>query len=79
MTVSIVIPGAGVFRGGSEGLGVKKPPPTEYFYELTPERIHYACQQAGLNMRPGVTFLNSLENRVVRLEDEEGERWVAKF
>lgn len=52
---------------------------TEYFYELTPERIHEACYQAGLRIRPGVTFLNSLENRVVRLEDEDGERWVAKF
>ena len=53
--------------------------PTQYFYELTPERIHDTFVRAGLDIKPGVTFLNSMENRVVRVEDNEGERWVAKF
>ncbi|MHC9538727.1 MAG: serine/threonine protein kinase [Vulcanimicrobiota bacterium] len=52
---------------------------TEYFYELTPERILEAFTQAGINCQPAVRFLNSLENRVASVEDEEGERWVAKF
>jgi Ser/Thr protein kinase RdoA (MazF antagonist) len=52
---------------------------TEYFYALTPERILEAFKQAGINCQPAVRFLNSLENRVASVEDEEGERWVAKF
>jgi Ser/Thr protein kinase RdoA (MazF antagonist) len=52
---------------------------TQYFYDLTPERIHGAFASAGLEIKAGVTFLNSMENRVVRVEDVEGERWVAKF
>ncbi len=38
-----------------------------------------AFRQAGINCQPAVRFLNSLENRVASVEDEEGERWVAKF
>jgi Ser/Thr protein kinase RdoA (MazF antagonist) len=52
---------------------------TEYFYALTPERILEAFTQAGIRCQPAVRFLNSLENRVALVEDEEGERWVAKF
>ncbi|MBI3928006.1 MAG: serine/threonine protein kinase [Armatimonadetes bacterium] len=52
---------------------------TRYFYELTPSRIHQAFSQAGLELQPTVRFLNSMENRVVGVEDEEGERWVGKF
>lgn len=51
----------------------------DMFYELTPERIHQAFESAGLRLKPTITFLNSLENRVVRVEDEDGERWVGKF
>lgn len=52
---------------------------TQYFYELTPERILSAFEQAGLRCQPAVRFLNSLENRVAQVEDEDGERWVGKF
>lgn len=52
---------------------------TQYFYELTPDRITQALERAGLRPTPSIRFLNSLENRVVRVEDEDGERWVAKF
>lgn len=52
---------------------------TEYFYALTPDRILEAFEQAGIHCQPAVRFLNSLENRVASVEDEEGERWVAKF
>lgn len=58
--------------GNSENLA-------DSFYALTPDRIHEACLEAGLSLEPGVTFLNSLENRVARLQDEDGKRWVAKF
>lgn len=53
--------------------------PTRYFYELTPDRIHQAFAQADLRLKPGVRFLNSMENRVVSVEDEDGRRWVGKF
>ncbi|MEW6279094.1 MAG: serine/threonine protein kinase [Candidatus Eremiobacterota bacterium] len=53
--------------------------PTEYFYDLTPDRIFAAFDQAGLRVEPTLTFLNSMENRVVRAEDEHGTRWVGKF
>lgn len=33
----------------------------------------------GLELEPTIVFLNSLENRVVRVNDLEGERWVGKF
>ena len=52
---------------------------TEYFYELTPEVIHDAFGEAGLELQPTLRWLNSLENRVVGVEDLEGERWVGKF
>jgi Ser/Thr protein kinase RdoA (MazF antagonist) len=52
---------------------------TQYFYELTPERIDQAFAQAGLEIHPGLRWMNSLENRVIAVEDVEGERWVAKF
>jgi Ser/Thr protein kinase RdoA (MazF antagonist) len=54
-------------------------PPTDLFYELTPQKIHLAFESAGLHLQPTITFLNSLENRVVRVEDVDGERWVGKF
>jgi Ser/Thr protein kinase RdoA (MazF antagonist) len=49
------------------------------FYALTPDLIHRAFEEAGLRLEPTLTFLNSLENRVVRVQDLEGERWVGKF
>ena len=52
---------------------------TEYFYALTPDHILEAFEQAGICCQPAVRFLNSLENRVVTVEDGEGARWVAKF
>jgi len=52
---------------------------TEYFYALTPDRILEAFREAGIHCQPAVRFLNSLENRVACIHDEEGERWVAKF
>jgi Ser/Thr protein kinase RdoA (MazF antagonist) len=52
---------------------------TDTFYDLTPECIHRAFESAGLELEPTITFLNSLENRVVRVQDVEGERWVGKF
>lgn len=52
---------------------------TRYFYELTPERIFDAFEQAGLYIQPTLRWMNSLENRVIGVEDEEGERWVGKF
>ena len=53
-------------------------PPTDLFYELTPQKIHRAFESAGLRLEPTITFLNSLENRVVRVQDVEGERWLAR-
>jgi len=38
-----------------------------------------AFHQADISCQPAVRFLNSLENRVACVEDEEGQRWVAKF
>ena len=52
---------------------------TQYFYELTPDRIDKAFTQAGLEILPRLSWLNSLENRVIGVEDVEGERWVGKF
>lgn len=52
---------------------------TQYFYELTPGRIHDAFAQAGLELQPSLRWMNSLENRVIGAEDMEGEKWVGKF
>jgi Ser/Thr protein kinase RdoA (MazF antagonist) len=52
---------------------------TQYFYELTPSRIHDAFAQAGLELLPSLRWMNSLENRVIGVEDVEGEQWVGKF
>lgn len=52
---------------------------TKSFHELTPERIIDAFEAAGISCQPAVRFLNSLENRVAQVDDQEGERWVAKF
>lgn len=49
------------------------------FRTLNPNRIHRAFAAAGVDLRPGERFLNSLENRVVLGEDLEGRRWVGKF
>ena len=49
------------------------------FQVLNPNRIHRAFAAAGIDLRLGERFLNSLENRVVLGEDEAGRRWVAKF
>lgn len=52
---------------------------TQYFYDLTPDRIYEAFEQASLELTPTLNWLNSMENRVVGVEDLEGERWVGKF
>ena len=52
---------------------------TEYFYDLTPDRIHDAFWQADLELQPTLRWMNSLENRVIGAEDFDGDRWVAKF
>ena len=52
---------------------------TQYFYDLTPDRIYDAFESAGLDLVPSLRWMNSLENRVIGVEDEEGERWVGKF
>ncbi|MBM3461158.1 MAG: serine/threonine protein kinase [Armatimonadetes bacterium] len=52
---------------------------TKYFNELLPERIHEAFAEAGITCQPAVRFLNSMENRVAKVFDEEEEPWVAKF
>lgn len=52
---------------------------TQYFYELTPDKIHQAFSRAGLEIAPSLRWLNSLENRVIAVEDCDGERWVGKF
>lgn len=57
----------------------KQPSVTESFYELTPERIHDAFWQADLELMPSLKWLNSLENRVIEVEDIDGETWVGKF
>lgn len=49
------------------------------FYQLTPQLIHRAFSRAGLELEPTIAFLNSLENRVVRVQDLDGDRWVGKF
>ncbi len=49
------------------------------FRALNPNRIHRAFAAAGIDLCPGERFLNSLENRVVLGEDEQGRRWVGKF
>lgn len=63
------------------GLEPPRPPaaPTRFFYDLTPDRILAAFGQAGIRCRPAVRFLNSLENRVARVEDEDGALFVGKF
>jgi Ser/Thr protein kinase RdoA (MazF antagonist) len=58
---------------------VALPSQTDTFYDLNPECIHRAFESAGLELEPTIVFLNSLENRVVRVTDLEGERWVGKF
>lgn len=58
---------------------MSKPAATEYFYELTPERITKAFSMAGLEVLPSLRWLNSLENRVIEAEDTDGDRWVGKF
>ena len=52
---------------------------TESFYGLTPARIHDAFWQADLELMPTLRWLNSLENRVIEVEDMEGQQWVGKF
>lgn len=55
------------------------PPTTKFFFDLLPDRILEAFEQADIASQPAVRFLNSMENRVAMVEDEEGERWVGKF
>lgn len=48
-------------------------------FELDPRRIDRAFAAAGIDLRPGERFMNSLENRVILGEDARGRSWVAKF
>lgn len=48
-------------------------------FELDPRRIDRAFQAAGIDLRPGERFMNSLENRVILGQDTAGRSWVAKF
>lgn len=56
---------------------------TKFFYELTPERVLDAVEEAGLATTGRFIVLNSMENRVYQVEVEEGEASpyfvVAKF
>ncbi|MFT4569570.1 MAG: Ser/Thr protein kinase RdoA (MazF antagonist) [Hyphomicrobiaceae bacterium] len=56
---------------------------TRFFYELTPERVLDAVDEAGLATTGRFIVLNSMENRVYQVEVEDGEdetRFVvAKF
>lgn len=52
---------------------------TQYFYDLTPARIHEGFAQAGLELLPSLRWMNSLENRVIGVEDVDGDQWVGKF
>lgn len=61
---------------------------TQFFYELTPDRILDAVEEAGLRCTGRVLQLNSMENRVYDIELEPGssigegqysDRCIAKF
>ena len=52
---------------------------TEFFYELTPERVLDAIELEGDRCTGRFIVLNSYENRVYQLELEDGSFVVAKF
>lgn len=51
----------------------------DHFFNLLPGTIHRAFEQVGMPLQPTIVFLNSLENRVVRVQDLDGDWWVGKF
>lgn len=51
---------------------------TQYFYELTPEKILQAVEQLGLSCTGRCIALNSMENRVYEVEIELDDENVAK-
>lgn len=53
--------------------------PTFSFQTLTPDLILDAIESTGIRIDSGLTELNSYENRVFQLMDEERQRYVAKF
>jgi Ser/Thr protein kinase RdoA (MazF antagonist) len=57
--------------------------PTQFFYELTPDRVLDSLEELGHQTTGRCLFLNSMENRVVEVEVEEdsGERksFVVKY
>lgn len=48
-------------------------------FELDPRRIDRAFAAAGIDLRPGERFMNSLENRVILGQGADGRSWVGKF
>lgn len=57
--------------------------PTQFFYELTPDRVLDSVEELGYSTTGRCLFLNSMENRVVEveIEDDLGERksFVLKY
>lgn len=53
--------------------------PAFNFHTLTPDTILDAIESTGIRVDSGLTELNSFENRVFQLMDEERRRYVVKF
>lgn len=53
--------------------------PTEFFFQLSPERVLAAVESAGFAPSGHCFALNALENRVYDVRLESGEHLVAKF
>ena len=52
---------------------------SDFFYELTPDRVLFAVEQAGLHPTGHCSPLTCLENRVYDIRLEDGSHVVAKF
>lgn len=53
--------------------------PAFSFQTLTPDLILDAIESTGIRIDSGLTELNSYENRVFQLMDEDRQRYVVKF
>ncbi len=49
------------------------------YYALDPETVLTAVESCGLELDGSLLPLNSYENRVYRIQDRDGVRWVVKF
>ncbi len=49
------------------------------YYNLTPDKVLDAIESTGIQLDGSMLTLNSYENRVYRVRDEEGTKLVAKF